>query len=248
MEKTPPILAFIPARHGSTRFPGKPLATIGGKSMIARIYRNCARVPEMETFVVTDDDRIESHVREFGGNVLRVDEPLPNGTERIHRAWIDHLRGQPAPLILNVQGDLPLLDAHWIQKLTEFHRNDASTFPIATLVAPRPLPIDDSPHKVKVVYSRLQRSCLYFSRHPLPYNPSGEWFGHIGIYSFQPEALKCFAQCQPSPYEQCEGLEQLRALELGLTIAALEIDGDTPTVDIPEDIDRIERLLNHEQQ
>ena len=146
---------------------------------------------------------------------------------------------------LNIQGDLPLLDSHWIQKLTEFHRSDANDFPIATLVASRPLPIDTSPHKVKVIYSRVNNSCLYFSRHPLPYNPSQEWFHHIGIYSFRPDALERFAQWGPSRYEECEGLEQLRALEGGLAIAALEIDCDIPSVDIPEDIDRIEQILAH---
>ena len=246
MKKEPHILAFIPARHGSSRFPGKPLALIKGESMISHIYKNCAQVQNMETFVVTDDDRIESHVLQFGGNVLRVNEPVANGSERIYRAWTDSLRSRKADLIFNIQGDLPLLKPRWLRKLSKFHAH-THTFNIATLVVPCPLPIETSPHKVKVIYSRPKQNCLYFSRNPLPCNPANEWFYHLGVYSFQPDALELFAQSPPSYYETCEGLEQLRALELGMKIGALEIDKNIITVDIPDDITQIERMLNHEQ-
>ena len=245
MKKEPHILALIPARYGSSRFPGKPLATIKGESMIARIYKNCTQVRNMETFVVTDDDRIESHVSQFGGKVLRVDGPVANGSERAYRAWADCLNYCDADLIFNIQGDLPLLEPNWLQKLSEFHINSPS-FNMATLVVPCPVPIESSPHKVKVVYSRLKQNCLYFSRNPLPHNPSDEWFYHLGVYSFRPGALELFARTPPSYYENCEGLEQLRALELGLKIGALEVDKCVMSVDIPEDIERIEQMLAHE--
>ena len=214
--------------------------------MIARIYRNCTQVKNMETFVITDDDRIESHVSQFGGNVLRVNKSVANGSERAYHAWVDCLHCRNADLIFNIQGDIPLLESHWLQKLSEFHI-DSPTFDMATLVVPCPPPIDNSPHKVKVVYSRLKQSCLYFSRNPLPHNPSHEWFYHLGVYSFRPGALELFAQTPPSYYENCEELEQLRALELGLKIGAVEIDKCVMSVDIPEDVKKIEKILAHEQ-
>ena len=246
MKKEPHILAFIPARYDSSRFPGKPLAAIKGESMVSRVYKNCAHIQNMEAFVVTDDDRIESHVSEFGGNVLRVNEPVANGSERAYRAWTSCLKSRQVDLILNIQGDLPLLKPDWLRKLSEFHTS-AKDFDIATLVVPCPLPIENDPHTVKVVYSRLNKSCLYFSRTPLPHNPSFEWFHHLGVYSYRPNALELFARTPPSYYENCEKLEQLRALELGLKIGALEIDKSVISVDIPEDIEKVEQILAHEQ-
>ena len=246
MKEKPNILAFIPARYDSSRFPGKPLAQIKGASMISRIYKNCAQVKNMEIFVVTDDDRIESHVLQFGGNVLRVNEPVNNGSERVYKAWADCLQRRKTDFIFNIQADIPLLKPQWLQKLSEFHVH-TRIFNIATLVVPCPLPIETSPHKVKVIYSRLKQNCLYFSRTPLPYAPSKEWFYHLGVYSFQPESLELFAQSPPSYYENCEKLEQLRAMELGLKIGAVEIDRNIATVDIPEDIEQVEQILDHEQ-
>ena len=244
-DKKPHMIAFIPVRYGSSRFPGKPLALIRGQSMLSRIYQTCSQVPDMKTYVVTDDDRIESHVAGFGGNVLRVNEPVANGTERVFKAWFEHFRYENVSSVFNIQGDIPLLKAEWLQQLGEFHA-DARSFHACTLVAPRPLPIDPSPHKVKVVYCRQEHRCLYFSRNPVPYNPSEEWFYHLGVYSFRPSVLQqIYATTSPTCYEQCEGLEQLRLLESGLNIGAIEVESETATVDVPEDIDGIERILNY---
>ena len=246
MEKKPRILALIPARYGSSRFPGKPLAMIRGESIISRIYHCCSQVPGMETYVVTDDDRIQSHVSGFGGKVLKVDRPVANGTERIYRAWIDHFRNEKVNLVFNVQGDIPLLKPQWLQKLGEFHDSaPGNKFHACTLVAPQPLPIDPSPHKVKAIYRRKNHRCLYFSRNPIPHNPDGEWFYHLGVYSFQPSVLEVYATNPPTTYEQCEGLEQLRLLEWGLDFGAIEIESEVATVDVPDDIAHVERMLDY---
>ena len=246
-DKIPRILAFIPARYESSRFPGKPLALIRGKSMISRIYETCTQVPNMDTYVVTDDDRIESHVSGFGGNVIRVNETVPNGTERVFRAWHKHFEFDVSfDLIFNIQGDIPLLKAQWLQELGEFHTHEhARKFHVCTLVAPRPLPIDPSPHKVKVAYYRKGCRCLYFSRNPIPHNPQKEWFCHLGVYSFRPSVLQVYGGKPPTPYEQCEGLEQLRFLEWGLEFGAIDVESDAATVDVPEDIEQIEKVLSY---
>ena len=245
MAKEPSILAFIPARYNSSRFPGKPLAIIRGESMISRIHRACLQVPNMKTYVVTDDDRIESHVSDFGGKVIRVDKAVANGTERVFHAWHNHFQGEHISSVLNIQGDIPLLKPEWLRQLGAFHA-DNPNFHACTMVAPRPLPIDPSPHRVKVAYCRRSHRCLYFSRNPIPFNPAGEWFYHLGIYSILPDALQSYASNRVSHHEQCEGLEQLRFLEWGLEFGAIEVESEIATVDTPEDIPHVERIIDYE--
>ena len=242
------VAILIPARFHSKRFPGKPLAKIGKKSMIHWVYESCLGLSQelcsSEVFVVTDDDRIESQVHDFGGNVLRVDENVSSGSERIYSAQKRYLADKRYDLILNVQGDFPLLKSSSLERLIHFHL-DSPEFHIATLVTLKTgkAELQDNTHKVKVIYSPEKRRCLYFSRAPIPYGTK-QYYYHIGVYSYRPHALDQFAKAETSVYEKYEQLEQLRALEMGMTIGAIEVEDEIMGVDIPYDIAKIEEALN----
>lgn len=248
------MLVLIPARYQSSRFPGKPLADICGKSMIQRVYTNSTSATasnetpslKFDVYVVTDDKRIQDHVEAFGGKVLRVDEPVTTGTERIFLAWQNHLKDVDYSLIINVQGDEPLLKGEEISKLSSFHLG--SEFSIGTIVRARQDWEDfENPNNVKAIFSRVKNQCLYFSRAPIPFdrdNEKKEWFHHIGVYSYTPEALKTFCKTEKTYYEELEKLEQLRALEAGLTIGAVVTNAELMGVDTPEDIKAIEGVLS----
>lgn len=239
------VIVLIPARYQSSRFPGKPLSKILNKSMIQRVYENCIE-SNFECFVVTDDDRIESHVKEFGGKCLRVDDDVPSGTERIALALQRNIAGD-VDLVINVQGDEPLLKAPAIQELANIHLN--SSFEIMTMVKRKKSDNADfsNPNIVKAMFVESTRQCLYFSRASIPYDrdkkESFDWFHHIGVYSYKPKALIEFSKKPISRLENIEKLEQLRALELGYQIGALEVDFVPIGVDTPEDIHKIEEVI-----
>lgn len=224
--------------------------------MVQWVYCNCNEAnasntpasPKFDVFVVTDDARIEEHVHAFGGKALRVDDNVPSGTERIHLAWKRHAHdetGNPYDLVINVQGDEPLLKGEDLAHLADFHLN--SDFDITTIVKKSVDWIEfNDPHNVKTIYSRESGRCHYFSRAPIPFDRDGnrhEWFLHIGVYSFRPGALEGFCQAPHSYYEKTECLEQLRALEAGFTIGAVETERTLMGVDVPEDIDKLIGVL-----
>jgi 3-deoxy-manno-octulosonate cytidylyltransferase (CMP-KDO synthetase) len=237
---------LIPARFASSRFPGKPLAMIAGVSMIQRVYTNCA-ASGFESAVVTDNDEIEKAVLAFGGKVLRVDDDVPSGSERIALAFERFYAEKKPDLVINVQGDEPLLDGAILKELVEFHLN--SKFDIATLLRERKSSEEDfkNPNVVKAVYSSTSKECLYFSRQSLPFDRDGgsvyPWYHHIGVYSYRPEALSAFVKLPLGHLENLEKLEQLRALENKMKIGAVLTSQKLIGVDIPEDILKVEGAL-----
>jgi len=240
------VLILIPARFGSSRFPGKPLAKIKGISMIERVYTNCKN-SGFQTAVVTDNQEIEAHVKSFSGEVIRVDDDVPSGSERIALAYDRYFKNQSIDLVINVQGDEPLLDGKVLKELAEFHLK--TVFPITTLIRPRKSSEEDfnNPNVVKALWSEKTGSCLYFSRQSIPYDRDGgrpfEWFQHVGVYSYKPEALLQFVKLPASKHEELERLEQLRALDHGLSIGAIQTTQKLIGVDVPEDIQKVEGAL-----
>ncbi len=240
------IVILIPSRFASSRFPGKPLHPIAGVSLIQRVYENCVQ-SGFDVFVVTDDQRIEDHVYAFQGRVLRVDDDVPSGSERIHLAYERHLKIQNYKLIINVQGDEPLLKGEEIKALAEFHLT--SPFDITTMLKRRHSSEADftNPNVVKAVWENQTGKCHYFSRSSVPHGRDGvehDWFQHIGIYSYRPEALTKFAKAPATALEKLEKLEQLRALGQGLSLGAIETKHTLLGVDTPEDVLKVEGVLN----
>jgi 3-deoxy-manno-octulosonate cytidylyltransferase (CMP-KDO synthetase) len=242
----PRVVILIPARFASSRFPGKPLALIDGTSMIERVFKNC-EASGYPTYVVTDHDGIESHVKDFGGKVIRIDDNVPSGSERIALAYERYLQSEGPDLVINVQGDEPLLKGEVLKELAEFHL--ASDFDIGTLLRERSVSEDDfkNHNVVKAVYSSVSKQCFYFSRQSLPYDRDGgkeySWYHHIGVYSYKPKALSEFVKLPMSRLEDLEKLEQLRALENGMSIGAVLSKQKLIGVDVPEDVKKVEGAL-----
>ncbi len=239
------ILAVIPARYASTRFPGKPLVEIQGKTMIQRVWEQVAQSRSVDVAVVAaDDERIAAHVEAFGGQVLRTRPDHPSGTDRC--AEVARLYPQ-ADFVLNIQGDEPFVQPQQIDLLAYTLSSDPA-FAIATL-AKR---IEDpallfNPNVVKAVFAENGRA-IYFSRHPIPFLRGHEpedwlslqpYFKHIGLYGFRREVLERIAGLSPTPLELAESLEQLRWLEHGLPIRVGQTDWETIGIDTPEDLLKI---------
>lgn len=243
------VVAVIPARYASTRFPGKPLVKIQGKPMIQWVYERTARAELVDRVIVaTDDRRIAEAVALFGGECRMTSADHPTGTDRLAEVAAD----LDAGLIVNVQGDEPLIDPRMIDQAVEPLLNDA-TIEIGTLAAR----ITDAgeftdPNIVKVVTDR-RGFALYFSRAPIPFDrdrPTGRDTGpaatalrHIGLYVYRREFLLRFAGWPETPLEQLEKLEQLRALEHGVPIRVVTTAGTSIGVDTPADLVRIDALL-----
>lgn len=237
-------VVLIPARFQSTRFPGKPLALISGKPMIEWVYTNVSE-SGLPTFVVTDDARIEAAVRGFGGQVLRVDDDVPSGSERIALAYQRFLKAKQVDFVVNVQGDEPLLKGAVLRELVEFHATSA--FDVTTLVRQRSRSDADwsNPNVVKAVLG-LEGRVSYFSRASVPYERDAQtapWFQHVGVYCYRARALEAFVQWPASPLENLEKLEQLRGLEHGQSFGALITPQTLMGVDAPDDVKRIEEIL-----
>jgi 3-deoxy-manno-octulosonate cytidylyltransferase (CMP-KDO synthetase) len=239
------VVVLIPARYQSSRFPGKPLSLLKNKTMIERVYQNTA-MSGFECAVVTDDDRIEAEVKRFGGKVIRVNDDVPSGSERIALAY-ERFYEEKADIVINVQGDEPLLPGESLKSLAQFHLN--SKFDVTTMVRPRKSSEEDfkNPNVVKAVLAEASGQCLYFSRASLPYDRDQkneyEWHQHIGVYSYRPEALKAFVKAPLARLEDLEKLEQLRAMEMGFSIGALKVNMILQGVDVPEDVQKVERYL-----
>jgi 3-deoxy-manno-octulosonate cytidylyltransferase (CMP-KDO synthetase) len=234
------LIALIPARYGSTRFPGKPLADICGKPLIQRVYEQARRVPELDgLYVATDDERIRSCVEDFGGRAVMTRADHPSGSDRLAEA-AHLLELAPEDIVLNIQGDQPLFPVDLIGQLAAPFRQD----PAAVMVTPArkiaDLELALNPNVVKVVFDRRCRA-LYFSRSILPFwREAGRpyFYRHIGIYAYRVGFLQEFVHLPPGRWEEAEKLEQLRALEHGFPIHIVETEGDTLEVDTPEDLRR----------
>lgn len=240
------VIILIPARYSSSRFPGKPLALIKGRSMISRVFSNCEE-SGFPSYVVTDHQEIEDHVKSFGGNVIRINDDVPSGSERIALAYARSFAHESTDLIINVQGDEPLLSGKVLKELAQFHLS--SQFDIATLIRERSSDEVEfkNPNVVKAVFASQTSECLYFSRQSLPFSREGEknfsWHQHIGVYSYRPTALLSFVNLPLSRLEDLEKLEQLRALENGMAIGAILTSEKLIGVDVPEDIKKVEDTL-----
>jgi 3-deoxy-manno-octulosonate cytidylyltransferase (CMP-KDO synthetase) len=238
------IVAVIPARFASSRFPGKPLADIDGHPMIEHVYRRAGAASTVSRVIVaTDDLRIATRVNDFGGHVRLTKATHPTGTDRLAEvaATLD------CDIIVNVQGDEPLIDPRAIDQAVEPLVADPSV-PMTTLYRRilHPAELDD-PNVVKVVVDR-GGFALYFSRAAIPYvrNPKGGWpplYRHVGLYAYRRSTLLVLANLEPTPLERAESLEQLRALEHGIRIKAVETEYDSISVDTPQDLEQVRRLL-----
>lgn len=241
------VVVLIPARFASSRFPGKPLTPILGKPMVQHVYENCKQ-SGFECAVVTDSDLIEAAVKDFGGKVIRVDDDVPSGSERIALGFERYFKEKNPKLVINVQGDEPLLKGSILKELAEFHLN--SGFDITTLVRERKTNEEDfkNPNVVKAVWTAASKQCLYFSRQSLPFDRDGgkvySWFQHIGVYSYRPHALSKFVKLPQAVLEDLEKLEQLRALENRMTIGAILTSQKLIGVDVPEDVKKVEGALS----
>lgn len=243
------ILGVIPARYASSRFPGKPLVEIVGKSMIQRVYERSSNCETLDAVVVaTDDQRIFDHVKSFGGEVIMTSEHHRNGTERCHEvseAYPDF------DVVINIQGDEPLIEPKQIERVASlFLKNKECQ--ISTLVKE----IKDehtlfNANTPKVVLDK-DKKAKYFSRNTIPFLRDVErsywlshqtFFKHIGIYGFRQETLKALVKLEPGALEQAEQLEQLRWLENGFDIYVDETEFESIGVDVPEDVALIEQKL-----
>lgn len=245
----------IPARYASTRLPGKPLADIAGQPMIVRVAAAARRSGAEGVWVATDDERIVSVARQHGFDAVMTDVDHVSGTDRIAEV-ADRLKWNDTEIVVNVQGDEPLLDPGLIDRVAGALRNDPDA---AMATAAYPLASADdffNPNVVKVVCDARGRA-LYFSRAPIPWDrdrfadrrdalpadlPAQR---HIGLYAYRVSFLRRFGQLAASPLERCESLEQLRALWYGYPIQVVSIDHPpAPGVDTPEDLERVRRLFD----
>jgi 3-deoxy-manno-octulosonate cytidylyltransferase (CMP-KDO synthetase) len=238
-------IVIIPARMASTRLPGKPLADIAGQPMIVRVWRQALRADVGPVLVAAADEVVVAAVAHAGGHAILTEAELPSGTDRIHAALAQTDPDLRHNAVVNVQGDLPALDPAQIRMVME--TLTATGADIATLAAPIDDPRDyDNPHVVKPVVAwnddgRLGRA-LYFSRARVPAG-EGPLFHHVGIYAYRREALARFVALAPSALERREKLEQLRALEAGMSIAVARVDAVPLSVDTPSDLERARSLI-----
>ncbi len=234
-------VAVIPARYASSRFPGKALADIAGRPMIEHVYRRAASARHVDAVIVaTDDPRIADAVTRFGGDVRLTRSDHVSGTDRL--AEVATLLD--CDLVVNVQGDEPLIEPDAIDAAIEPFRDDAA-LSMSTLCT-RFVESDEisNPNAVKVV-SDVRGFALYFSRSAIPH-PSGRGerpFKHLGLYVYRREFLRRIAALEPTPLERTESLEQLRVLENGFSIKVVETTHDSIGVDTPEDLERVRRQV-----
>ena len=238
------ILGVIPARYGSTRFPGKALARLNGKSLIELVWERAKKAKRLDRLLVaTDDDRIAKVVKGFGGEAVMTPMDLPSGTDRVWRV----AKELPAQIIVNIQGDEPLLTPPMIDQLVDGLRQE-STAQMATLRYRMKGQEGYVDLNVVKVVTDQNGWALYFSRAPIPAYRSGEvgsvvWYKHIGLYAYRRKFLEQFVAWSPSALELAEGLEQLRALERGARIKVLNSPQNTIGVDTPDDLKRVEGLI-----
>jgi 3-deoxy-manno-octulosonate cytidylyltransferase (CMP-KDO synthetase) len=236
------VLAVIPARYHSTRFPGKVLVDIAGRTMLEHVYRRAAAAHSVDAVLVaTDDQRIVDAVDSFGGVVCLTSSAHASGTDRLAEVAAQ----LSCDLLVGVQGDEPLLDPAVIDAVVAPLKKDRQ-IGMATaarrLSEPRDL---TNPNAVKVVCDR-EGYALYFSRAPIPHGRDGsapEASVHVGLYVYRHETLLRLAQLTPGPLERAEALEQLRALEHGIRIKVVETTYESLGVDTPSDLDRIRQRL-----
>jgi 3-deoxy-manno-octulosonate cytidylyltransferase (CMP-KDO synthetase) len=245
----PKVIGIIPARFGSTRFPGKPLASIFGKTLIQRTYENACQCTALEKVIVaTDDQRIFDHVISFGGLAVMTSSDLPTGTDRLAEAVEMSVQCAHDAIIVNIQGDEPCLDITIPTQIIQQLQQDPLAM-MSTAIAPLNNHEEAlSPHVVKCVIDG-EGNALYFSRSLIPGNKSGQfspsitYYKHIGIYAYRRSFLMKYSSLSPTPLQQIEDLEQLKVLEHGYRIKTAIIKEGSIGVDTPEDIKKVELEL-----
>ncbi|MDE5578663.1 MAG: 3-deoxy-manno-octulosonate cytidylyltransferase [Alistipes sp.] len=253
------FIAIIPARYASTRFPGKPLALLGGKPVIQRVYEQVAGAVD-DAVVATDDERIRDAVLAFGGRAEMTSPDHRSGTDRCREAYekVCARENRRFDVVINVQGDEPFIHPSQIEAVMRCFDDPATD--IATLVKPFApgdgLAALENPNSPKVVLDAQSRA-LYFSRSVIPYLrgvPREEWlachtfYKHIGLYAFRAEVLRAVTDLPQSPLEKAESLEQLRWLENGYRIGVGISQTETVGIDTPEDLVRAEAFLQSEKR
>jgi 3-deoxy-manno-octulosonate cytidylyltransferase (CMP-KDO synthetase) len=240
------ILGIIPARYGSTRFPGKPLIDIGGKSMLQRVYEQSLKSESLKKVIVaTDDERIVEHVKSFGGDVCLTSSAHQSGTDRCNEV-LQKEKGH-FDVVINIQGDEPFIDPAQIDLLASCF-NEPST-EIATLIKKLEHEEDiRNPNIVKAIFT-VDEKAIYFSRSPIPYrrNPQAEinYFKHIGIYGYRVDVLKEISKLNVGNLESAESLEQLRWIENGYCIKVKQTTLETLSIDTPDDLKLVEKYLKN---
>ena len=246
------FIAVIPARYASTRFPGKPLASLGGKTVIERVYEQVSKVID-EVYVATDDERIRQTVEGFGGKAVMTSPDHKSGTDRIEEAV--EIIGTDADVVVHVQGDEPFIHESQIRTVCECFNDEATQ--IATLGKPfgrTPSDIDaiENPNSPKIAVSK-NGYALYFSRSVIPFcrgkqreswPESFPYLKHIGLYAYRREVLHEVTLLPQGELEKAESLEQLRWLENGYKIKVGTTDIETVGIDTPEDLAKAETILN----
>ena len=242
------IIGIIPARYASTRFPGKPLVDIAGKTMIQRVYEQALKATRLTKVVVaTDDERIAEEVKKFGGEFVFTAAHHQSGTDRCAEV-IEHFPG--FDIVINIQGDEPFIEPAQIDLLASCFTDEKVQ--LATLI--KAIKSQESiynPNSPKVVIDVNGRA-MYFSRSPIPFIRNGEpgvwaeqhqFYKHIGIYGYRTESLKAITKLPPSSLEIAESLEQLRWIENGFYIQTKVTDLETVAIDTPEDLLKLNKLL-----
>ena len=240
------IVVMIPARFGSNRFNGKPLAMISGKPMIQMVYERVAMAERVtDAIVATDDERIRDAVMDFGGRVIMTSPKNRSGTDRLSEA-ADQMGLAPDDIVVNVQGDQPLIHPVCINEVVEpfFSEPELEISTLAFKI------VDEqeihNPKDVKATFDN-RGYALYFSRSPIPYcrdeGVAFDTYKHLGIYAYTRRFLEVFANLPEGRLEAIEKLEQLRALEHGHRIKVVVTRHDSPEVDLPEDILRVENIM-----
>jgi len=241
------IIGIIPSRYASSRFPGKPLADIAGKSMIQRVYETAAAVFD-NVWVATDDQRIYDAVSAFGGNAVMTSEEHPSGTDRCSEAVkkVSESTGETFDVVVNIQGDEPFIKPSQLTKIAALFDDEDTQ--IGTLVQPITKSEDIfNPNIPKVVLAE-NGDAIYFSRSPIPYVRNVEeekwmnhhtFFGHIGLYAYRTEVLHVLTQLKEGRLEKMESLEQLRWLEHSYRIRTDETNYDSFGIDTPEDLEKV---------
>jgi 3-deoxy-manno-octulosonate cytidylyltransferase (CMP-KDO synthetase) len=236
------VLGVIPSRYGAQRFPGKPLAPIAGIPMIVRVVRQAQKAKRLtEVWVATDDERIVRVVEKAGAKAVMTPPSLKSGTDRIAYA----VRKERADIIVNIQGDEPVISPKAIDAAVEVLKDDPRVL-MSTVV----IPMQDkkewlNPNVVKAVLGP-KGNVLYFSRAPIPFPREGgvpKAYKHMGLYGYRPAWLQLMATLKPTPLELTEKLEQLRAMENGVLIRAAVRKVESIAVDVPSDVKAVERYL-----
>ena len=240
------VLGIIPARYASSRFLGKPLAMIGGKTMIERVFRGCSENTNLfELEVATDDSRIFDAVALFGGQAVMTDENHINGTSRIVQVITDHYLGQEVDWVINIQGDEPIIDPESINILINKYNEERAE--IITLKEEiKDINDKENPNVVKVV-TDLFDNALYFSRSSIPYmrneNKDFKYYRHVGIYGYTVEFLLKLENLKAGILEHIESLEQLKFMENGHKIKVYETKSVIKGVDTKEDLVEVEKII-----